>query len=134
MISPSYQWLVLVAHILGVTVWVGGQITLASLVKTLRHNSEGILPLIARRFALTAWPAFGVMVVSGILLLIDIDPAEQGTAYAATLAVKLALVFVAATAVLAHSMSNRRIIIAIGGAVGLLASLAALALGVLLAA
>ena len=133
MISPSYKWFVLVVHVLGVSVWVGGQITLVSLVKTLRVNSEGILPLVARRFALIAWPAFGVMVVSGVLLLIDVDPTEHGTAYAATLAVKLALVFIAATAVLAHSMSGRRVIIAIGGAVGLLASLAALALGVLLA-
>ena len=132
MITPTNEWLLLVIHVLGVSVWVGGQITLASLVKTIRANSDGILPLVARQFARISWPAFAIVVVSGVLLLLQVDPPEQGTSYSVTLAVKLALVCVAASAVVVHSASSRRITIALGGAIGLLASLLALALGLLL--
>ncbi|MBM3638854.1 MAG: hypothetical protein FJW98_05385 [Actinobacteria bacterium] len=132
MITPTIKWFFLVMHVVGVCVWVGGQITLATLVKTIRQNSEGLLPLVARQFARTSWTAMGVVIVSGIALVLQVSPTEQGTAYSITLAGKLILVFLAATAAIIHSTSKERLFIALGGAVGLLASLGALALGVLL--
>jgi putative copper export protein len=134
MITPTLEWFLLVLHLLGVSVWVGGQITLLSIMRTIRDNSEGLLPLVARRFARTSWTALGVVVTTGVALVLQISPTEQGTAYSVTLALKLALVFVAVAAVIIHSTSKQRLLIALGGAIGLVASLGSLALGVLLSA
>lgn len=132
MIAPTFTWLLLVLHVLGVSVWVGGQITLVAIMRTIKDNSEGLLPLVARRFARTSWAALGLVVATGIALVLQIDPTEQGTAYSITLALKLALVFIAVTAALIHSTSKQRLFVALGGAIGLVASLGSLALGVLL--
>jgi putative copper export protein len=134
MITPTFEWFLLVFHLLGVSVWLGGQITLLSIMRTIRDNSEGLLPLVARRFARTSWTALGVVVTTGVALVLQISPTEQGTAYSVTLALKLALVFVAVAAVIIHSTSKQRLLIALGGAIGLVASLGSLALGVLLSA
>ena len=132
MIHPTYTWSLLVIHLVAVSVWIGGQITLVTLVKIIRDNSEGLVHLVARRFARVSWSAFGVVVSSGLLLVLQVNPADKGTEYSVTLAVKLILVFLAATAVIIHSTSKQRLFIALGGAIGLMASLGALALGVLL--
>ena len=132
MITPTYKWFLLVIHVLGVSVWVGGQITLLTVMKTIRENSKDLLPLVARRFARASWIALGIVATTGIALVLQVSPTEQGTAYSITLAVKLALVFVAVIAVIIHSTSRQKLFIATGGAVGLLTSLGALALGVLL--
>lgn len=134
MISPSLEWFTLVIHVVSVSVWVGGQITLLGLLKTIREHGEGLMPLVARRFGTVSWTAFGATVVTGVLLLLQVSPSEQGSAYSVTLAMKLLFVFIAATAAVIHSTSRQRLLIALGGAIGLLASLGALALGVLLAA
>jgi len=134
MITPTLEWFLLVLHLLGVSIWVGGQITLLSIMRTIKDNSEGLLPLVARRFARTSWTALGVVVATGVALVLQISPTEQGTAYSVTLALKLALVFVAVAAVIIHSTSKQRLLIALGGAIGLVASLGSLALGVLLSA
>jgi putative copper export protein len=134
MITPTFEWFLLVFHLLGVSVWLGGQITLLSIMRTIKDNSEGLLPLVARGFARTSWTALGVVVATGVALVLQISPTEQGTAYSVTLALKLALVFVAVAAVIIHSTSKQRLLIALGGAIGLVASLGSLALGVLLSA
>ena len=134
MITPTFEWFLLVSHLLGVSVWLGGQITLLSIMRTIKDNSEGLLPLVARRFARTSWTALGVVVTTGVALVLQISPTEQGTAYSVTLALKLALMFVAVAAVIIHSTSKQRLLIALGGAIGLVASLGSLALGVLLSA
>jgi putative copper export protein len=134
MITPTYEWFLLVVHLLGVSVWVGGQITLLVIMKTIRDNSKGLLPLVARRFARASWSALGVTVATGVALVLRVNPTEQGTAYSITLALKLALVFLAVAAVIIHSTSKQRLLIALGGAIGLVASLGSLALGVLLSA
>ncbi|MFM8870455.1 MAG: hypothetical protein ACKOFD_02620 [Actinomycetota bacterium] len=134
MIAPTFKWFLLVVHVLGVCVWVGGQITLVTLMKTIKQNSEGLLLLVARQFARASWTAMVVVLASGVGLVLQVSPTEQGTAYSITLAVKLALVALTVASAIIHSTSKQRLLIALGGAVGLLASLGALALGVLLSA
>jgi putative copper export protein len=53
-------------HVLAATIWVGGQLVLAALVPTLRGVSPLAPQAAARAFARIAWPAFGVLVVTGI--------------------------------------------------------------------
>jgi putative copper export protein len=53
-------------HVLGATVWVGGQLTLAALVPTVRGLGEGATAKVARQFERLAWPAFALFL--GVLL------------------------------------------------------------------
>lgn len=53
-------------HVLGVTVWIGGQIVVGALVPALRKSGEGATQKMAQRFNKVAWPAFAVIVFTGI--------------------------------------------------------------------
>ena len=64
-------------HVLAATVWVGGQLTLAGLVPGLRELSPDAPRSVARRFSLIAWPAFAVLVATGIWNIVAID--QTGT-------------------------------------------------------
>jgi putative copper export protein len=53
-------------HVLAATVWVGGQLVLAALVPVLRHAGPDAARGAARAFNGVAWPAFAVLVPTGI--------------------------------------------------------------------
>ena len=122
-------------HILGATVWVGGQIALAAVVPVVRaHGGRDAARAVARRFQLVAWPAFALLIVTGVWNLFAIHAADQSSEYLTTLFVKLLLVGVSGACAAAHIVVTRRNP-AVGGALAalaLLAALAALFLGVLL--
>lgn len=133
MISPTFDSLLTWLHLLSAAVWVGGQIVLGGIVPTVRRQSPDALRHVAQAFARIAWPAMAVLVLTGMWRLAIESPSEQSGAWLATLAFKLLLVGASIAATLAHSVSRTRLVIAIGGAVGLLAALGAMYLGVLLA-
>lgn len=133
MISPTVDTIRLTLHILGAAVWVGGQITLAGLVPGLRARDPELPALVARRFAVVAWSGFAVAFVTGIWNLFAVDLSATSTTYHATLGLKLVLVAVTGVAALLHSISRSKVALAVGGAVGLLAGLGAVFVGVLLA-
>ncbi|MEN9792920.1 MAG: hypothetical protein RL330_998 [Actinomycetota bacterium] len=120
-------------HLLGVAVWVGGQITLAGIVPRLRAEHRDSLPLVARAFARVAWSAMGVVVVTGLWGITAVDVTAREGDYLATFLIKMLLVGLAVAAALVHQLGRSRRALAIGGAVGLLASLGAMLLGVMLA-
>ena len=64
--------------------------------------------------------------------LAEVDIADTDTAYQVTVFVKVLVALVAATAVAIHSIGKSKLALALGGAIGALASLAALFLGILL--
>ena len=132
MISPTLESLRLFVHVLAASVWVGGQIVLAGLVPSVRRTNPEALRTIANAFGRVAWPAFAIAFLTGVWNLLAVDAAGSGSAYMVTLALKLALVGVAAAATVIHSMGKSRLALALGGAVGLLSSLAVMWLGVLL--
>jgi putative copper export protein len=119
-------------HVLAATVWVGGQLTVAGLVPRIRAFGPDAPRVVARRFAALAWPAYGVLVLTGIWNVLEVDPTWD-SAYGRTLMLKIGVVIVAGVAAWLHGISRSRAGLAIGGAVGALASLTALFLGVLLA-
>jgi putative copper export protein len=122
-------------HVLGATVWVGGQIVLAALVPALRRTGGRDATLAAaRRFQLVAWPAFALLLATGVWNLFAVHAADQSSSYLRTLFVKLVLVAVSGIGALGHTLFARRSP-ALGGVlagVGLLAALGATFLGVLL--
>jgi len=65
-LSPSLTTLRLFLHILAASVWVGGQIALAGVVPSVRKVAPEATKAVARAFARVAWPAFAVVVLTGI--------------------------------------------------------------------
>lgn len=119
-------------HLAAATVWVGGQLTLAGLVPRLRSVDDGAPRAAAQGFNRIAWPAFGVLVLTGGWSLLAVDVGSTTTAYQVTVALKLVVVALSGVAALFHTLASSRAGLALWGALSALSSLAALFLGVLL--
>lgn len=121
-----------VLHILAATVWVGGQITLAALVPTLRRAGPDAPRAAARRFNQVAWPAFGLLVLTGIWNVVAESGEEHEAGYATTLGVKMAVVALSGAAAFLHSRARGKTALAVWGAVSGITALLAVVLGVVL--
>ncbi len=130
MLSPSLATVRLFLHVLAACVWVGGQIVLAGLVPSLRAAGPDAPRAAARRFNRLAWPAFAVLVVTGVWNLLDVDVADRSSAYHVTLGVKLLVVALSGVSAALHAGARSRIALAAWGAVSGLSALGALWLGV----
>ena len=119
-------------HVLAACVWIGGQIVLAALVPVLREISPDAPRKAANRFGKVAWPFFALAVATGVWNLLEIEVGDRSTAYHITLGVKLLAVTAAGTAAAVHSLTPSPALRGATGAIGLLGSLAALVLGVML--
>ncbi len=131
MLAVSWDTVRLFLHVLAATVWVGGQLTLAALVPVLRHQGPDVPRAVARQFNLVAWPAYGVLVVTGGWNIAAADP--MSASYRTTLIVKLIVVAASGISAVAHSRSRSTVGLAVWGALTGLTALSALFLGVLLA-
>jgi hypothetical protein len=132
MISPTAESIRITLHLIAVAVWVGGQIVVAGIVPSVRRVSPEATKVMAQAFGRTAWPAFVVAIATGMWSLAVEDPADRGGEYAATFGIKIVFVVIAGVATAVHSNGKTKVALAVGGAVGLLASLIAFFLGVLL--
>jgi uncharacterized membrane protein len=117
-------------HVLAATIWVGGQIVLAGLVPTLRRVGDDAPRQVARAFNRLAWPAFAVLVVTGVWNLLAIDVAERSPGYHAVVGVKLVVVALSGVGAAIHVVGRSRLALALGGAAAGLGALVALLLGV----
>lgn len=132
MLAVSWDTIRLFLHVLAATIWVGGQITLAALVPVLRRLGAEIPRTAARRFNLVAWPAFALLVITGVWNVIAVRSQITGT-YQTTLDVKLIMVLISGLTAWLHARSRSTAGIAVFGAMTGISALAALFLGVLLA-
>lgn len=130
MIPVTGGSVLVVVHVLAATVWVGGQLVLAALVPALRRFGRDVTRAAARRFNVVAWPAFAVLVATGLGNLAAVG--WGGGAYRTTLVVKLVLVAVSGLAAFLHLRARTPLGLAVFGALGLLAAVGALVLGVLI--
>ena len=132
MLGVSWDTIRLFLHVLAATVWVGGQLTLAALVPVLRRLGAELPRAAARRFNQVAWPAFAVLIATGIWNMVAVSSQDHGS-YRVTLIVKLVVVAISGVtaALLARSRSPAGL--AVFGALTGISALAALFLGVLLA-
>ena len=119
-------------HVLAATVWVGGQLTLVGLLPSLRTLGPDAPRTVARAFNRLAWPAFGVLVATGIWNVLAAAPSGD-VHYDVTLAVKIVVVAASGLGAFLHTTARSRRALAVWGAVGGVAAIAALFLGVLLA-
>lgn len=124
----------LTLHVLAATVWVGGQVTLAGLLPVLRGLGDDAPRKAARAFNRVAWPAFGVLVLTGVWNLLEVRVGDRDTAYHATLGAKLLVVALSGAAAGVHTAARTRALIAATGAVSALAALLAVLFGVQLGA
>ena len=132
MLSVNWDTIRLFLHVLAATVWVGGQITLAALVPVLRRAGTDIPRAAARRFNQVAWPAFGVLVITGIWNVVAVRSQITGS-YETTLIVKIAVVAVSGVAAALHARARSPAGLAVFGALTGISALAALFLGIVLA-
>jgi putative copper export protein len=119
-------------HVLAATIWVGGQLTLAALVPALRAIGRDAPATAARRFNQVAWPAFGVLIATGIWN-VSAEWDQVAGSYRTTLIVKLVVVFLSGVSAALHIRAKSPAGLAVFGALTGLTALGALFLGVLLA-
>lgn len=132
MLSPSWDTVRLFLHVLAATVWVGGQLTLAALVPALRTAGRDVPRAAARAFNRVAWPAFGVLIATGIWNMAAENDKNHGS-YRTTLSVKLVVVLASGLTAYLHARASSKAGLAVWGALTGLTALGALFLGILLA-
>ena len=117
-------------HVLGATVWVGGQLTLAGLVPGLRALGADAPRTVARRFNRIAWPAFGLLFVTGLWNLAEASVGDRSSEWIATLLAKLVIVALSGISAALHTRAATRRGLAIWGGLSGLSALLALFYGV----
>ena len=132
MLPVHVETIRLFLHVLAATVWVGGQLTLAGLVPGLRQVAADAPRAAARRFNLIAWPAYAVLVFTGIWNITAVKP-SWSSEYGVTLFVKILVVALSGVAAFLHARATSRTALAVFGALSGIAAIAALFLGILLA-
>ena len=123
----------LILHVLAATIWVGGQFTVAGLLPTVRRLGEDAPRQVGQALGRLLWPAYAVLVITGFWNIGAVDTGAASSAWKTVLFVKIGVVALAGAAVYLHQQATGRRAIAAWGAIGALASVAALCLGVLLA-
>lgn len=133
MLSLTLEDVRLFLHVLAASVWVGGQITLAGLVPALRKADAAVPKAAAQAFGRVAWPAFAVLVATGIWNVSAIhDELSDSSQMRNTLIVKLVLVVLSGVAAYAHTHAKSRRGLAVWGAGTALFALASMLFGVIL--
>jgi putative copper export protein len=120
-------------HVAAATIWVGGQFTMLGLLGDLRKLGGDASVTIARAFGRIAWPAYGVLILTGFWNLSAVHGSTSTTAWKVVLGVKLAVVVLAGIAAWLHGRATTKPAIAAWGSIAGAASVGALVLGVLLA-
>ena len=133
MLASGLDTIRLTLHVLAATIWVGGQIVMTGLIAPARRLGPDAPRTLARAFARLAWPAYVVLLVTGVWNVTAVHYAAQDSAWKAVLMAKIAVVVLAGLGVLLHQRATTKGQLALWGSVGGLASVAALVMGILLA-
>lgn len=131
MLTVDWDTVRLFLHVLAATIWVGGQLTLAALVPALRGLGAQVTKTAARRFNQVAWPAFAVLVATGVWNMIAERDHIHGR-YQTTLTIKLSIVLASGVTAALHATVRSRVGLAVFGALTGTSALAALFFGILL--
>jgi putative copper export protein len=131
-LEPSLDTVRLFTHVIGATLWVGGQLTLAPLVPALREVSPEAPRAAARRFGPVAGVGYLILLFSGLWNTMEIDFDVRSAAYGATFGVKMTMFTVSGIATVVHILAKRPALKGAAAAVSALTAVAALFLGILL--
>jgi putative copper export protein len=118
-------------HVLAATIWVGGQIVLAGLLPVLRRLGVDATRQAARQFGYIAWPAFGVLILTGIWNVAAESDQIEGS-YGTVLVLKIFLVAVSGLSAFMHARARSRTGLAAWGGLSGTSALVVLLLGVVL--
>jgi putative copper export protein len=132
-LAPALDTIRLTLHVLAATIWVGGQLVMAGLVGPTRALGGDASKVLARAFARLAWPAYVVLLATGIWNVSAVHYSSQDSAWKAVLMAKIVVVVLAGVGVFLHQRATSKAQLALWGSVGGLASVAALVMGILLA-
>lgn len=137
----------LTLHVLAAAVWVGGQFTMLSLTGPAKTLGADAPRTLARAFNRLAWPAYGVLFVTGMWNLASLHSESMGssmghgsamqvnasTGWNVIFGIKMVMFLAAGIAAFLHTRAQSKAQLALWGSVSGTASLAALALGVFVA-
>ena len=119
-------------HVIAATIWVGGQLTLAALVPALEAAGADVPKAAAQRFSQVAWPAFVVLVGTGIWNISAVE--HQTHTWKTVLMVKIVVVILSGLTAYLHQIATQPVAaLAVFGALTGLTALAALVIGIVLA-
>lgn len=119
-------------HVIGATIWVGGQLVFAALVPVLKKKDAALPKLIAKQFNKIAWPAYALLVITGMWNMATL-PKEVPSNYSAFIGVKMVVVLLSGVAAYLHSRAKSAKGMAMWGSISGLAAMSATYVGVLLA-
>lgn len=131
-LAPAVDGIRLTLHVLAAAVWVGGQLTVAGLLGTVRGLGDDAPRKVARAFGRLSWPAYAVLLGTGVWNVFAAG-GHQGSAWKGVLSAKIAVALLAGLAAWLHARSTSRAGLAVWGSVAGTASIAALVMGVFLA-
>lgn len=120
-------------HVLEASVWVGGQFALAGLVPTIRGLGDGAAQKVARAFGRLSWPAYWLLIVTGFWNYASVDHQHASSGWNAVFGIKMLCVVVAGVGSYMHTKASSAKLRGIYAGVGMLASIAALVLGIAIA-
>ena len=121
-----------ILHLLGVTVWVGGQILMLGLLPVLRGIGGDAPAKAAAGFGRVAWPAFALIFITGMWNVFAVDMADVSFGWSMTFGFKFLLVLISGAAAFLHQRTNKPAMRGATGAIGFVTALAALVLGALM--
>jgi putative copper export protein len=130
--APALDAVRLTLHVLAASIWVGGQIVMTGLVGPTRQLGEGATQVLARAFARLAWPAYVVLIITGFWNISTFHFSSQTSAWKAVLMAKIVVVLAAGVGAFLHQRATTKSALALWGSVAGIASIAALAMGVVL--
>jgi putative copper export protein len=120
-------------HILAACVWLGGQIVVAGLLPTLRTLGDDAPQKVARAFGRLSWPAFWVLILTGFWNYAAVHGNTMSSSWNTAFGIKMLCVVVAGVGTFLHTKAATARARGIFAAVGTLATLLAMVLGVALA-
>lgn len=132
-LAPALDIVRISLHVLAAAVWIGGQVVLAGLLPTVRGFGEGASTKIAQAFGRLSWPAFIVLIATGLWNVAALHNGGDNKTWAAVMGAKYAVVLAAGVAVFWHTKTKTAALRGATAGIGLLASLVAMVLGVALA-
>src|SRR5580698_8716323 len=115
MLAPTVDTIRLTLHVLAATVWVGGQIVMTGLVGPARGLGPDAPRILAQAFARLAWPAYVVLLVTGVWNVSAVGYAAQDSVWKAVLFAKIAVVVIAGLGVLLHQRATTKQGLAVWG-------------------
>ncbi len=120
-------------HVLAATVWVGGQFVVLGLLPTVRTFGEDAPRKIAQAFGRLCWPAFWLLVATGVWSYLAIHHSHASASWNAVFGIKMLCVVVAGVGTYLHTKASSPKRRGMFAGIGALGSILALILGVAIA-